>query len=71
MIQGNFDGDRWPSVWVQAGGVPAVQDYRDFADIISFQDRVDLHHVVLQDVAAGTYYIAVYNNNAYFKVRPY
>ena len=48
-----------------------MQDYRNFADIISFQDRVDLHHVVLQNVAAGSYYIAVYNNDAYFKVRPY
>ncbi|KAK9908647.1 hypothetical protein WJX75_000927 [Coccomyxa subellipsoidea] len=51
----------------QAGGVPAVQDYQDFADISSFQDRVDMHHTVLTNVQAGTYYVAVYNNDAYFK----
>ena len=45
-----------------------VQDYQDFADVNSFQDRVDLHHIVLSDVQAGTYYVAVYNNDAYFKV---
>ncbi len=45
-----------------------VQDYQDFADVNSFQDRVDLHHIVLSDVQAGTFYVAVYNNDAYFKV---
>lgn len=54
--------------FVQVGGVPAVQDYHDFADISSFQQRVDLHKMVMQDVRAGTYYVAVYNNDAYFKV---
>lgn len=45
-----------------------MQDYQGFADISSFQDRVDMHHTVLTNVQAGTYYVAVYNNDAYFKV---
>ena len=52
----------------QAGGVPVVQDYAAFADVDSFQQRLDFHSIVQTSVAPGLYYIAVYNNDAYFKV---
>ena len=53
---------------VQAGGLPVVQDYPDFADLDSFQQRLDFHYIVQTSMAPGLYYIAVYNNDAYFKV---
>ena len=53
---------------MQAGDVPVVQDYADFADVDSFQQRLDFHYIVQTSVAPGLYYIAVYNNDAYFKV---
>lgn len=53
----------------QVGGVPVVQDYADFADVDSFQQRLDYHYIVSTGVLAGRYYIGVYNNDAYFKVR--
>lgn len=53
---------------MQAGGVPAVQDYAEFADVDSFQQRLDYHYILDTNVLAGRYYIGVYNNNAYFKV---
>ena len=52
----------------QAGGVPVVQDYADFADVDSFQQRLDGHFILNTNVLAGRYYIGVYNNDAYFKV---
>ena len=45
-----------------------VQDYPDFADLDSFQQRLDFHYIVQTSVAPGLYYIAVYNDDAYFKV---
>ena len=46
-----------------------VQDYADFADVDSFQQRLDYHFILNTNVLAGRYYIGVYNNDAYFKVR--
>ena len=46
-----------------------VQDYADFADVDSFQQRLDDHFILNTNVLAGRYYIGVYNNDAYFKVR--
>jgi len=54
---------------MQAGGVPVVQDYADYADVDSFQQRLDYHYILDTSVLAGRYYIGVYNNDAYFKVR--
>ncbi len=54
---------------MQAGGVPVVQDYADYADVDSFQQRLDYHYILNTNVLAGRYYIGVYNNDAYFKVR--
>lgn len=45
-----------------------VQDYADFADVASFQQRLDYHYMMQSSSAAGRYYIGVYNNDAYFKV---
>ena len=53
---------------MQVGGLPVVQDYPDFADLDSFQQRLDFHYIVQTSVAPGLYYIAVYNDDAYFKV---
>ena len=53
---------------MQAGGVPVVQDYADFADVDSFQQRLDYHYILNTNMLAGRYYIGVYNNDAYFKV---
>lgn len=62
-------GLRWEEGGAQAGGVPVIQDYADFADVDSFQQRLDYHYIVNTGVLAGRYYIGVYNNDAYFKVR--
>jgi hypothetical protein len=53
---------------VQHGGLPAVQDFEKYADVNGFEDRLDEHSFVLTDVLPGTYFVAVYNNDAYFKV---
>ena len=49
--------------------MPAIQDYAGFADVASFQQRLDYHYILNTNVQAGKYYIGVYNNDAYFKVR--
>ncbi|KAK9834335.1 hypothetical protein WJX81_008044 [Elliptochloris bilobata] len=52
---------------VQAGALPAYQDFDAFADVASFRARLDDHHVLLTNQSAGTYYIGVYNNDNYMK----
>ena len=53
----------------QPGGVPAVQDFGEHADVAAFQDRLDMAHMSLAapDAAAGSYSVAVYNNDAYLR----
>ena len=48
--------------------MPVVQDYADFADVDGFQQRLNFHYIVQTSVAPGLYYVAVYNNDAYFTV---
>ena len=38
-------------------------------DMVSFRARLDDHHVLLTNQSAGAYYVGVYNNDNYMKVR--
>ncbi len=53
---------------LQVGGLPVIQDYESYADMASFQERLNYHCILNTNVHAGLYYIGVYNNDAYFKV---
>lgn len=48
--------------------MPVIQDYDSYADMASFQERLDYHYILNTNADAGLYYIGVYNNDAYFKV---
>jgi len=49
------------------GGLPTVFDYREFADTNSFRSRLNYHYRLLENVRAGKYYIAVFNNDVYIQ----
>lgn len=38
-------------------------------DMVSFRARLDDHHLLLTNQSAGAYYLGVYNNDNYMKVR--
>ncbi len=46
-----------------------MQDFAECADVAAFQDRLDRAHISLlaPGAAAGAYYAAVYNNDAYLR----
>eukprot|EP00898_Chlorokybus_atmophyticus_P001053 jgi/Chlat1/1949/Chrsp157S02259 len=51
--------------FVKSNGLPTTFDYDNFADSDSFRERQNYHNRILQDMAPGRVYIAVYNNDEY------
>jgi len=50
-----------------SGGVPTVSDYKEFADSDGFRSRSNYHYRLLTNIGAGTYYVAVFNNDIYLR----
>lgn len=44
-----------------------MSDYKEFADSDGFRSRSNYHYRLLTNIGAGTYYVAVFNNDIYLR----